>query len=103
MTGAILDYMRPLRVLGHEQTFITENDVSSPPALWVIDEAGVKWTLGTVYVEPGRGAPCGEFAFNVLRDGQDTGEFASRIERRRGRIGIFTSTGWKRWTGQSFV
>jgi len=97
--GIILDYMKPAPV----QTHITEEYVSSPPALRILDETGAVWTLGTEYVQPGRGAPCGEFAFNVLRNGVDCDEFASRIERRRGRIRIFTATGWKHWTGRSFI
>lgn len=81
-----------------EQTFITENYVSSPPALWIMDETGACWTLG---FNPGEG-PRGEFSFNVLRDGRNTGEWASRIERRNGRIRCFTRTGWKVWNGVSF-
>lgn len=81
-----------------EQTHITEAYVSSPPALVIVDERGDVWTLGTEY---GYG-PRGEFAFNVLCNGQNTGEFASRIERRAGKIRIFGAQGWKVWTGQSF-
>jgi len=33
----------------------------------------------------------------------ETGEIASRIERRAGRVRIFTEAGWKRWTGTTFV
>jgi hypothetical protein len=85
------------------QTFITENGVSVPPAHHVIDETGAMWTLGNEYVRPGQGAPCGEFAFNVLRDGVDLDEMASRIEYARGRVRIFTVTGWKRWSGTRFI
>ena len=82
-----------------EQTHITENYVSSPPALTITDETGAVWVLGFRRGE----APKGEFAFNVLRDGQDTGEMASRIERRNGRIRIFTAAGWKRYNGFTFI
>lgn len=82
-----------------EQTHITENYVSSPPALTITDERGDLWCLGFT---PGE-APRGEFAYDVLRNGVQTGEVASRIERRGGRVRIFTATGWKRWTGASFV
>lgn len=85
------------------QTHITEEYVSSPPALRIIDETGAVFALGTEYICPGQGSPCGEYAFNILRDGIDTGEFASRIERRRGKVRIFTKAGWKYWTGVSFV
>jgi hypothetical protein len=80
------------------QTFVTDNYVSSPPALIIVDESGAVWTLGF-----NRGAPpSGEFAFDVLRDGVSVGEFASRIERRAGRIRCFTRDGWKIWNGHSF-
>lgn len=81
------------------QLHITEDYVSSPPALTITDERGVVWILGLRYGE----APKGEFAFNVLRNGHETGEVASRIERRGGRIRIFTAKGWKRWNGRAFI
>ena len=94
--------MRPLsymRLTG-EQTHITQEYVSSPPALLLVDERGDVWTLGFEYAfDP----PRGEYAFDVLRNGIATGEWASRIERRGGRIRIFTASGWKRWTGTTFV
>jgi len=74
-----------------EQHYITESYVSVPPALIITDETGAVWTLGFKFGE----APNGEFAFNVLRNGIETGEVASRIERRNGRIRIFTRQGWK--------
>jgi hypothetical protein len=82
-----------------EQHFITENYVSTPPALMVLDETGAVWALGMQQVT----GPRGEYAFDVLRDGQPTGEFASRIERRGGKVRIFTVSGWKNWTGRMFV
>lgn len=81
-----------------QQTHITENYVSTPPALFIIDEAGAVWTLGLKHTM----GPRGEYAFPVLFNGIDTGEWASRIERRNGKIRIFTLTGWKNWTGKSF-
>ena len=89
----------PFMVRQGEQTHITEPYVSVPPALTITDETGAIWTLGFRYGH----APRGEFAFNVLRNGLETGEVASRIERRRGRIRIFTAHGWKWYTGVSFV
>ena len=89
----------PYMVRQGEQQHITENAVSVPPALTITDEAGAVWTLGFNY---GR-APRGEFAFNVLRNGLETGEVASRIERRRGRTWIYTDLGWKVFTGVQFV
>jgi len=82
-----------------EQTHVTEDYVSSPPALTITDERGDLWCLG---FKGGR-VQGGEFAYSVLRNGVDTGEMANRIERRGGRIRIFTSDGWKRWTGTAFV
>lgn len=90
----VLSYMLP----PPQQTHITEEYVSSPPALVIVDEAGAVWTLG---MQPAVG-PRGEYAFAVLRNGVETGEFASRIERKRGKIRIFTLTGWKQFTGRSF-
>jgi hypothetical protein len=96
MSSILLPYMlRP-----GEQAHVTENYVSSPPALLITDEAGDVWTLGTGKMPD---APRGEFAFDVLKNGMPTGESASRIERRAGRIRIFTPDGWKRWTGVGFV
>jgi hypothetical protein len=85
-----------------EQTHITQEYVSSPPALTLIDERGDLWCLGFTAAPHGK-VPGGEFAYSVLKNGTETGEFASRIERRRGRIRIFTAEGWKRWTSVSFV
>lgn len=82
-----------------QHDFETENYVSSPPALWVVDETGACWTLG---FNPDRDGPRGEFSFDVLRDGIWTGVSASRIERRGGRIRCFCRDGWKIWRGTSF-
>ena len=84
------------------QTFVTEEYVSTPPALWIHDARGDVWTLGMQFARMSD-APNGEFAFNVLRNGQDMGEFASRIERRKGTVRIFTRQGYKSWSGQSFL
>lgn len=92
----------PYMLKPKEQLFITESYVSTPPALWIHDERGDVWTLGTE-VQQYRDAPNGEFAFNVLRSGVDTGLFASRIERRNGKIRAFTRQGWRTWSGQSFI
>lgn len=82
-----------------EQTHITEAYVSSPPALTITDERGDLWCLG---FQGGR-VSGGEFAYNVLRNGVGVGEMANRIERRGGRIRIFTATGWKRFNGNTFI
>lgn len=94
-TYPILDYMRPPK----EQFHITEAYVSSPPALIIFDETGAVWTLDNDI----QAGPIGEYAFSVLRNGCRVGEIASRIERRSGKIRIFTLSGWKRWTGKSFI
>jgi len=90
-------FMRPQG----EQQHVTENYVSVPPALTITDEYGAVWTLG-MKVAPKHKAPDGEFAFAVLRNGINTGEIASRIERRSGKVKIFTAEGWKTWTGANF-
>lgn len=81
----------PYMIRSGDQQHITEEYVSVPPALTITDEAGAIWTLGFRF----GAAPRGEFAFNVLRNGLEIGEIASRIERRHGRIRIFTASGWK--------
>ena len=109
-----MNTMFPFMKLDGEQTHITEPYVSSPPALLIIDERGMVWTLGFQIAAPSNHgymsnyetkyeAPKGEFAFNVLKNGQNVGEFASRIERRKGKVRILTATGWKNWTGVCFV
>ena len=102
MTTSILPYMRRPAA----QTHITEPYVSSPPAVLIVDEAGDVWTLGLTMrrrqSRSGGSAPNGEYAFNVLRNGINIGEFASRIERCTGRVRIFTNSGWKRWSGRMF-
>lgn len=82
-----------------QQTHITEEYVSSPPALVIVDETGAVWTLGFEQIT----GPRGEYAFPVCRNGVPVGEYASRIERRGGKIRIFTTNGFKRWTGRSFL
>ena len=94
----IYPYMLPPKLQQH----ITESYVSSPPALTITDERGNVWALGTEYLRQSD-APNGEFAFNILRNGRETGEYASRIERRGGKIRIFTRQGWKHWTGRGFI
>ena len=94
--AVILPYMLPSK----EQTHITENYVSSPPALIVVDETGAVWTLDNdIHIYS---APRGEYGFSVLRNGQRVGIRASRIERRNGKIRVFTRDGWRLWTGRSF-
>ena len=95
------EYVLPFMVQQGEQVHITENYVSVPPALHITDSVGAVWTLGFV-TAPKDQSPEGEFAFNVLRDGVDVGEIASRIERRGG-IRILTRHGWKKWNGRTFI
>ena len=94
----IYDYMLKPK----EQRFITENYVSSPPAAWVHDERGDVFTLGTE-VQRHSEAPNGEYSFSIIRNGQQTGEWGSRIERRNGKVRIFTRQGWKIWNSRSFI
>jgi hypothetical protein len=94
----IYDYMRRPA----QQTHITDAYVSTPPALLIVDERGDVWTLGTQYGRMDE-APNGEFSFNILRNGMDTGLFGSRIERRHGKIKVFTRHGWRIWNGRSFT
>ena len=91
----------PFMVLQGAQQHITENYVSVPPALTITDPVGAVWTLGFQTAPPDL-SPRGEYAFNVLRDGVDMHEIASRIERRNGKVRILTAQGWKVWGGQFF-
>lgn len=91
----------PFMRLQGEQQHVTENYVSVPPALTVTDEWGSVWTVG-FQTAPKDKCPAGEFAFPVLRNGLDTGEIASRIERRGGKVRIFTAQGFKTWNGHVF-
>lgn len=93
---------QPFMELQSEQVHITENYVSVPPALTITDAAGAVWTLG-FGAAPEWQSPRGEFAFAVLRDGLDAGEVASRIERRNGKVRVFTRRGWKIWNGSAFI
>jgi len=94
-SGPAFDWMLKAK----EQLYETEAYVSVPPALIITDARGDVWTLGFQYGP----APRGEFAFQVLRNGHLVGEFASRIEYRRGQIKIFTERGYKCWNGRSFT
>ncbi|HLA60921.1 MAG TPA: hypothetical protein VK626_01625 [Nitrospiraceae bacterium] len=91
-------YMLPPK----EQTHITESYVSSPPALLVVNEQGTVFTLGETFAQDSS-APWGEYAFNVLVNGQDSGEYASRIERRNGKVRIYGRQGFKTWNGRTFI
>jgi len=101
----ILDYKGPdpfpFMTRDGPQHHITESYVSVPPALHITDPAGDVWTLGMT-TAPKHRSPDGEFAFAVLKNGVDMQEIASRIEIRAGKVKIFTTEGWKAWTGQSF-
>lgn len=92
----------PYMVRDGEQHHITESYVAVPPALIITDEVGAIWTLGVIEATPDY-SPDGEYAFSVLRDGVNMGEIASRIERRSGKIKIFTRHGMKIFNGRCFI
>ncbi|SRR6266568_984751 len=94
----ILDYMKK----GHRTEYISEPYVSSPPAAFIIDEYENIFTLGFEYQRKDD-APIGEYAFNILYNGHPTGYYASRIERRNGKVRIFTRSGWRVFNGKSFI
>jgi hypothetical protein len=73
----------------------TEADVEVPPAYIITDGRGDTWTLGVRYNR--------DYEFDVCRNDASTGEFASKIVMQRGQVRIFTRTGWKAWSGTSFV
>ncbi len=94
----ILDYMKK----GYKTDFLTDMYVASPPAAYIVNERGSVFTLGFEY-QAERDRPIGHYAFNVLLNGFETGEFATFIERRNGKIRIRTKQGWKQWNGHSFI
>ena len=89
-----------------EQTFVTEEYVSSPPAAWIHNERGDVFSLST-QLGPPPTWPAGHFGWTVLVDrGQGpqwTNAVASQIERRHGKVRAFTREGWRTWNGVEFV
>lgn len=63
----------------------TEAYVVIPPAYIITDADGGTWTFGTEFNSLGE--------INVLRNDINTGEFASRIEYRRGVVRLFGKVG----------
>lgn len=100
----IYDYMSKPK----EQLFVTESYVSSPPALWIHDERGHVFTLATDQPHHPDLAARGEYTFAVNWSpafGQvvATDTWASRIERRNGKVRAFTREGWRVWNGRNFT
>lgn len=90
------EYPLPYMVPRAEQAHETESYCSVPPCLTITTPGGDVWTLGWK-AAPRELCPWGEFAFEVLRNGRTTHEYASRIERRNGKLRILTSRGWLVW------
>jgi len=65
----------------------TESYVVIPPAYIITDSDGGTWTFGTEFNVYGE--------INVLRNDIDTGEFAQRIEYRKGVVKLFGRGGWR--------
>jgi hypothetical protein len=86
------DHLLIGRALG--QTYRRENktdaDVVIPPAFLITDSDGAAWTFGSEYNTDGE--------INVLRNDVDTGEFAQRIEYRRGVVTLYGRSGRKRFS-----
>jgi hypothetical protein len=82
----------------YERENRSEAYVEVPPALLITDERGGMWTLGTEYLSYD-----GQFEWNVLRDDVDTGEMASKIVCRGGRVMIYGRDGRRIWNGRAFV
>lgn len=90
---------------------ITESSVSIPKALWIRDERNNLWTLGFDYDE--REWHSGRYEYDVVRNGEKTGEFARVIEYKVNSRGTRTvriwgahgagSAFWREWNGRSFV
>lgn len=71
----------------------TESYVEIPPAYIITESNGATWTLGSNYVQRGW-----IFEFSVMRNDVDTGEMASKIVYRGGKVKIFGAEGWRIWT-----
>lgn len=63
----------------------TEAYVVIPPAWMITDSDGATWTFGTEFNVLGE--------INVLRNDVNTGEFAQRIEYRRGVVKLYGKGG----------
>lgn len=100
--GRVSHYVPAYAFRDGEQVHITETYVTSPPAAHIDDLYGNTWILGYTCGIKGR-SPKGQFCYNVLRDGKETGEMASIIEINAGQVSIYTDVGWKRWNGHSFI
>lgn len=92
----------PYQLKGYRTEYITEEYISSPPAAFIIAENGDSFTLGPIFKQY-KDNPTGMYSFNILRNGADTGIFASLIEKRKGKVRVFTKSGWYYWNGTSFV
>jgi len=94
------DYMMPQNHAKAE----TDSYVTSPPALFIrADDSQSIFALGPQEFTRFHEGVAGLYHYNVIRNGKDTGEWACRIERRGSKIFIYTPTGYKRWTGRTFV
>lgn len=86
---------------------VTEGYVAIPPALWIRDEQGALWTLGFDYDEVSWRT--GKWSYDVVRNGEKTGEFARHIEYRNNSYGVKTvrisedGRSWKYWSNGQFV
>jgi hypothetical protein len=85
---------------------VTEPYVAIPPALWIRDETNALWTLGFDYSETEWRS--GRYEYDVVRNGEKTGEFARVIEfATRGeptrKVRIWGADGWRIWNGRQFV
>ena len=65
----------------------TESYVVIPPAYIITDSDGATWTFGIEFNTHGE--------INVLRNDIDTGEFAQRIEYRRGVVRLYGKAGMR--------
>jgi hypothetical protein len=90
--------------------FRTESYVTCPPALMAVDAVGNIWTLGVQekmqYFERRVNLDPAGWEFDVRVNDVWTGEWASKITCKQGRIEIFGDYGksrHKRWTGTQFV
>ena len=80
---------------------VSDGYVCIPNALVINDSEGALWTLG---FDRGAHWQCGEYEFDVIRNGVKTGENACRIEYGGNKIRIFGQDGgWRTWNGRTFI
>lgn len=84
---------------------ITDGYVTVPPALTIRvqkkDGTHDVWTLGFDYDE--REWRTGKWEYDIVLNGNKTGEFGRVIQWQGNKLKIWGADGWRTWTGRQFV